>query len=142
MCRDEVALELADWFAQYFVCDESDEALALVERNQGILNPWLWSSIARQLLRDKKRIHPAVLARWVAVLVNSAPRNQRPDFLGFILEACRYPEDTYSALLLFDYLTEPRLTGNGVKTIGEEHWLRKAWNESMKPNLPHLGPVP
>lgn len=135
VCQDEVALELAEWFAQCFVCDESDEALALVERNQGVLTPRLWSSISRQLFRDKKRMPPAVLAKWVAILVNSTPRHQRPDFLGFLLEACHYPEDAYSALLLFDYLTEPRLSGNGVKTIGEEHWLRKAWNESMKPEL-------
>lgn len=145
VCRDEAALEVAEWFAQHFACGESEEAFALVERNRRILNPGLWYPVARQLFRDQKHLHPMVLVKWVIILIDSAPRYQRPNFLGFILEACRYPEDIYSALLLFDYLTEPALVDNDVKIIGEEHGIRKAWVESMKPNLAllvqHLEPI-
>ncbi len=150
---DELAQEIGNWFAQHFVCEYPDEALALVQRQGQKLNPFLQNVIAHRLAFSKLRPDAETLAKWVTVLLGSTSSDWEPRSLEHLLEKCRYPEDKITALLLFDYLTRPRLK---LKTLfgfppggssateqldmdiaieGDEHYLKKSWNVIFQPNL-------
>jgi len=153
---DEVATEMAVWFAQNFVCDYPDDALALVQRQGQRLNPILWRAIARELAIRAPRSDVGPLAKWVTVLLSSAQPDWRPDFLNYLLEDCRYPEDRITALLLFEHLTRPHLelkpyfsfaieestTAERVDVAmsveGDEHCLKECWEKIFQPNLSHF----
>jgi len=150
---DELSQEIGDWFAQNFVYEYPDEALALVQRQGQKLNPFLQNVIVHRLTFPKPRPGAETLAKWVTVLLGSTSSDWRPRSLEHLLEKCRYPEDKITALLLFEYLTRPRLK---LKTLfgfppggssateqldmdiaieGDEHYLKRSWNVIFQPNL-------
>ncbi len=150
---DELSKEIADWFAQHFVCEYPDEALGVVQRQGQKPNPFLQNVIVHRLTFPKPRPGAETLAKWVTVLLGSTSSDWNPRSLEHLLEKCRYPEDKITALLLFEYLTRPRLE---LKTLfgfppgsssateqldmdiaieGDEHYLKRSWNVIFQPNL-------
>lgn len=153
---DELSQEIGSWFAQNFICEYPDEALALVQRQGQRLSPFLQNAIAHRLAFSKSRPHAETFAKWVAVLLGSTSSDWGPRSLEHLLEKCRYPQDKITAVLLFEYLTRPRLK---LKTLfgfapggssateqldmdiaieGDEYYLKKSWNIIFQPNLADL----
>lgn len=124
-------------------------ALKVVRDAGGRLGPLVWSAIGHQLHRaDGAR--PEWLGTWVVLLIQSDPDNSEP-WLDYALVSSRWPEHRATALLLFDYLTEPLAThepsfGLGgdarfdVRLRGDNGWLRKAWKNLFLPNLAQAAP--
>ncbi|MGH8056904.1 MAG: hypothetical protein ACREOH_06650, partial [Candidatus Entotheonellia bacterium] len=146
--------ELAQWFATNFVCEYAGEALAVIQRQGQRLHAVLWDTIALELFRRETRPDPQTLATWVAVLLRSPPRvAYRHNTLNYVLTKCRGPEDDVAALLLFDYLTKPRLDlkqsfrlrhGDGEQHAqadfelgfeGDLHFLKETWASLFRPHL-------
>ncbi|AKX96039.1 hypothetical protein MTHERMOG20_16760 [Moorella thermoacetica] len=151
---DDLATVFANWFVDKFALAHPEEALAVVHRQGLTFAPVLWWRIAHALTYNKKPLDPAVLGKWVPLLLQSAPQLARQvrDVLSIMLGYCRYPDDATTALLLFRKLTEPmfilepyiplvaqddhnRKVNFEITIPGELYWLEKAWNELFKPNL-------
>jgi Domain of unknown function (DUF4020)/SIR2-like domain len=154
----------AFWLTDYFLVDNAPELLALIQRNGGRLHPQIAWGICRRLCR---RNHDSsvdgVFSRWIAVLLS-----QPHDIFGFenwtqLLASCRFPEDKTVSILLFDFLTKPRVLRKGpwpappafdasIDVGGKlnldndlDHCMAETWKNLIKPNLreyaPHLEPI-
>lgn len=152
---DEGAIEIAQWFAENYVCEHPDEALSLVQRQGQKLNYPLWSSICARLHRSPKP-DSRTLAKWIAVLIDSAESHFSSQSLSFILSDSSFPDDNLTALLLFEHLTKPRLElkpyfgflleeENGEERVdveitlpGDEYWLRESWEKVFRLNLEYF----
>ncbi len=144
---------IASWFAGHFICQHADESLALVRRQGQRLNSILWQIIAHKLSSCDPRPDAKTLAKWVTVLISSVQPHWHKAWLNHLISECRYPEDRNTAILLFEYLTRPRLKlapsfnhflKKGEKSglidaeivfEGEEYSLREAWQKIFKPHL-------
>jgi hypothetical protein len=144
----EIDQLLARWFAQWFACPRSDDALAVLQRQGGFIAPFLWDQIAlsfHQVAPD----HDAV-AKWVPLLVSSQPQYGSRELLAYRLSTCQLPGDEQTILILFDHLTRLRVRlRKGFSLVddedenaepevfieGSEHWLRQAWAKLFEPNL-------
>ena len=66
---DRQSEQIADWFIRNFVVDHSQEAISLVARQKGPLHPLLWTRISWRLGSMKFQSHPAVLRKWLLILL-------------------------------------------------------------------------
>ncbi len=151
---DEV---IALWFAENFVIEHPGDALALVHRQGQTPGPLLWNTIARRLAGQQSNgVPPEVLDRWVAVLIADAPFGANTELLANVMCACRYPENQAAAVLLFGFLTRPRVrlekdifrleadrdggddVSAGVSLHANQYWLVEAWQRVFKPDLANL----
>lgn len=150
---DPISQEIAFWFVENFVCEYPDEALALVQRQGQRFNEALWQAIGIELTRHDPPPDSETLAKWTSVLIRSQQSISKHYFLEWQLERCRYPEDKFTAILLFEYLTRPyiKLEPYFSFTIDDdsktkkvdaeivvelnEHSPRKFWEKIFKPNL-------
>jgi hypothetical protein len=146
----EVDLELSFWFAHEYAIQHWEESLDLVRRN-GRLSRLIWQQLSLALFRGKP--HGEVLSKWVTVLVATAAPGYPSDALEYILSHCVHPDDEFSALLLFEYLTRPQVhlkeslrwlekqaqplpaLDVEVECPGAEHWLAPALHALFLPNL-------
>jgi SIR2-like domain len=150
----EQDLELASWFANQFAIQHTEEALDVLRRAGGALPLLLWREIALVLFRQK--IHGEALSKWVSLLLTTAPPDARAEVLEYIFSHCTYPDDESALLLLFEYLTRPRVrlkesltwttdtekpskkTDIELDCAGSDHWLRLTWNAVFSGNLDPL----
>ncbi len=65
----EIDGELAEWFAENFVCENSAAGLAVVLRKQQMIGRPLAMAIARQLFVRKPRPTIAI-GKWIPLLIN------------------------------------------------------------------------
>ena len=144
--------ELAFWYAKHFAFEYPVETLALVQRQGQRLNRVLWQAIAHKLTRNPLP-DPGTIAKWVVVLLCSVQPDWQLYSLGSLLNKCRYPEDSVTAILLFEYLTKPRLKlktnhvypnedGSQTKQVDAEvvievdgYLLNDSWKKVFRPNL-------
>jgi hypothetical protein len=145
--------ELACWFASRFACDHCGTALELVRKNGSVLSRACRMAIAREIWgRMYNGQTPSAVGRWVPVLIRNHPKSV-PDYLEYILDKCRYPEESTSALLLFTHLLRPvmRLKPSAsrwladpgdepeveaeLETVGDGHWIHQAWCRLFETNL-------
>lgn len=144
---------IASWFAGHFICQHADESLALVQRQGQRLNSILWQIIAHKLFSCNPRPEAKILAKWVTVLISTVQPHWHKARLNHLISECRYPEDRNAAILLFEYLTRPRLElvplfnhslKKGEKSelidaeiiFGAENYsLSEAWQKIFKPQL-------
>ncbi|MDP9474185.1 MAG: DUF4020 domain-containing protein [Actinomycetota bacterium] len=146
----ETSTILARWFAQHFASEHPEEAFSLVRRRGSLLPPVLWEEIAFGIaskLSGEDRPDAETVARWVTVLLDTLHPGGPSDSLAYLLEGCRRPEDELTAILLFEYLTEPRsklgrgfaLEGERVRQeielAGDPYSLRESWDSVFRPNL-------
>jgi hypothetical protein len=143
--------ELASWFANQFATQHQDEALGVLQRNGGTLSPLLWQEILFFLWRNK--IHGETLSSWVSLLLDMALPQTSDNVLEYIFSDCIYPDDQITALLLFEYLTRPKLrlkksfhftldgeeprkkTDVEIDCVDSDYWLRIGWDGIFAPNL-------
>lgn len=142
---------LAGWIAEKFLVSETDAVLALIQRQGQQLNPVIWNHIARRLNADTPRMDPSKLAMVIPILLKSAHPLNHIDFLSYLLVACKVPENVNTALLLFEFLSKPKLNlqrsfpmegdervvapGIEIDVSGEDHWLQDAWKNLFSPNI-------
>lgn len=145
----EIDEELARWFSRTFVCNHHEFALGVLRRQHGILTPILWSCIAQSFHTEKPPSQ--VVQAFVPLLIRYPTPNFGGDFLEYTIFRSQFPEDSVSALLLFDYLTRPdiilrekfRIDENAddsgadveLTTEANDHWLPGVWENFFKPNL-------
>lgn len=142
---------LAGWIAEKYLVSNTDAVLALIQRQGQQLNPALWNRIAGRLNGDNPRIDPSKLASVIPILLKSAHPHNHIDFLSYLLVACKVPEHVTTALLLFEFLSKPKLNlqrsfpmegdervaspGFEIDVSGEDHWLQDAWKNQFAPNI-------
>lgn len=141
----------ARWFAQWFACPHSDDALAVLQRQRGFIAPFLWYEIALSF-HQLKPSHEAV-GKWIPLLVSSQPHYGNRDLLAYRLCACEFPRDEQIMLVLFEHLTRFRIRLRKAFSLaeqeeekvepevyieGREYWLREAWARLFEPNLESL----
>lgn len=136
---------LASWFAEHYVMEEglSGDAWSLVSEAGGLLGPDLWEAIGLHLHRLETR--PGWLSRWLVLMTQNAPRSGVP-WIEFALMKSAWPEERTVALLLFDYLTQPKAlprqslavpSGSRIEVElrGDQYWLGEAWAKVFVPHL-------
>ncbi len=144
----EVIRELALWFSERFSIQYPQHALLAVARRDGRLSPVLWHAISGHFHRDR----PAsdVLEAWLPLLLANAP-DRSQDALGYLLHDSRPGLDDQLALLLFDFLTEPRPRSRVLPGVfsesrrdqadievaarGNPYWLSESFQRVFKPRI-------
>jgi hypothetical protein len=150
---NETTKALARWFAQHFACEHSDAALGLIRRRGSQLSPVLWEELAFGIaskLSSGAGPDAETVARWVALLLSTSNPGAPSDSLTYLLEGCCRPEDELTAVLLFEYLTEPRSTlergfalegerlRQEIEIAGNTYALRQSWNSILQLTLSGL----
>ena len=149
----EADKELASWFAEQFAIEHHGDALAVVQRQGEFLNEVLWISTAFHLFRrTAPQSDPKIIAKWASLLINCVPRGGTREVFDFILAKVPYPEGETATILLFQYLTSPRIslkkdlwgeiTNAGSQDVrvelaaeGNDYWLTEAWHKLFRPRL-------
>lgn len=145
---DEVIRQLAFWFAERFSVDHPQEALATVARRGDQMSPLLWVAVASHLW--DQRPAPDVLRSWLSLLLPTAP-DRTHDLVEYLLVNARAGEDDDVALLLFDFLTEPRPRSRILPDVsaeghrarvdieatsrGNPYWLDQSLETVFKPRI-------
>lgn len=81
----EINAELAEWFAENFVCENSRDGLGLLIRKKQQMGWLLATSIARRLFVQKPR-PTSEIGKWIPLLTNSLAANPNGQFLEYILD--------------------------------------------------------
>lgn len=143
--RDDLSVDLAVWFAEKFVIEEPAAALGVLYERGGHMSLPLWRMVAHRLWTGGPSIE--VRARWIPHLLAAAP-DDTADYLEYLLVRSS-EEERVTPLLLFEYLTEPRVVsqpdlfsdeligsvGPSIKIRGDLHWLFDAWKRIFRPRL-------
>lgn len=139
---------LAMWFVEFFVMDEdhTERALSLVSESGGDLGPEICHWIGFHL-QGLKKPRPGWLGIWLVLLIRDASASDTV-WLDYALAGSTWPDDREQVLLLFDRLTEPTvgLTSSfglgpvllDIQLRGNDYWLREAWVQTLRPNLPEV----
>jgi len=131
--------KLSEWVGSRLLREHPDQVLPIVGPKANRLNREFWKSIVRGLWKNKETddLSPAELARWIQVLLVSPPA--QPHLLSLVLaEGLRIPEDSESALLIFEYLTEPISEfRKGFKVSEEESSEASLFDQSDIPDTRH-----
>ena len=114
-----IGCTLAEWFCEHFVIGDAGAlGLAAVERHKPHLHPALWHRVVRTLAYAEKREPQDIVGKWIGMLLSSWHPTYDCDLLGHILSECRLPEEHDFVVLLFDFLTKPRVKLE--RTLGPE----------------------
>ncbi|MCI0618533.1 hypothetical protein L0244_36605, partial [bacterium] len=149
-----ISIELARWFADRFVCQHPNSALAVVQRKGPVLNSFLWSDIVQELAFSNPEPSAKTIEQWLTVLLRSPQREHPTVLLNELLHKCRTLEHKIAALLLFEYLTRPYialrpswrwLMNNDdekkeqveaeIVCDGNLHQLRESWSVVFLPQI-------
>lgn len=150
----EINAELAEWFAENFVCENSSDGISVLLKKKQKMGWLLATAIARQLFVRKPR--PTLeIGKWIPLLTSSLSETPHGQFLEYILDQAVFPNEQSVALILFDYLTKPNVllkkniwkeVSEGredvnfeVRTEGRDHWLGRAWAQFFRPHLNDFG---
>lgn len=146
---DELSRWLAHWFAEEYVVGHTEDALATYMRRGQTPHAELVFAILFRFHRDP-RPDGTTFRRWLAVLLGGPTPPPYSDYFDYALTHCVWPDDREIALLLFEYLTTPKvrlkpsfaelLGGSAQVTVdlqstGDEHWIRHGWENLFRPNL-------
>jgi hypothetical protein len=146
-----IEVELARWFVDNFLFEQSNEALALVQRQGLTFNEALQNLIQYRLfLEQRNQGRTELSAKWLAILLSNPTVWGRSDLLEDLLENLHFPEDMESAVLLFEFLTAPRVKlsegfwqaddsdqkiQSEIYVLGRYYHLNRAWEKLFTPNL-------
>lgn len=142
---------LAYWFGE-LATKYPGETISIFQRQGGRMHSSLTGAITQNLWGKERRPAAEVIDAWTSVILDENP-GVRDDLINYLLSECRLPANHHRLLRLFDHLTTPRLDirpGYGLfdgeenafprvsvdpALLGDECWLRKAWDEQLRPNL-------
>ena len=110
----EQDVQLAEWLARNFARDRADELFHLVARRNLQVHHELWFALARAVGFEKDQpLDPDDLARWVSILLQTAPPSPWMGSIRFILpalgERCANANLTASLLEIFTKMTANQL---------------------------------
>lgn len=151
---NEIDNEISEWFAENFVCDNSEAGLAVVLRKKQMMGRLIATSIARHLFaRNPRPI--AEIGKWIPLLLTKLPSSPGLQVFEYIIARSVIPGDKAVALILFEHLTKPEVllktnlwkeVSEGVEEVnfelqtgGGEYWLQEAWVKVFRPHLSDLG---
>lgn len=151
--RTECGATLAYWFAEHFALNEelSDVALRVVRDAGGRIGSTLWSALGH-CLHMTEAPRPDSFGPWLVMMVENAPEGVC-DWLEYALLASRWPADQSTVLILFDFLTEPRMqvnprlaglpgsVGFDIRLRGSTDSNDEAWQQLFAPNLAEAAPT-
>lgn len=148
---NDIGYILAEWFVENYMTEYCDDAIGVIQRQGLYLHPHMWSTLAVQLSRTE--MDAKTRLKWVTILLVSA-QDIFPLFpLDYILADCKFPEDRTAAVLLFEFLSKPKLKlkphinwyASGEHDVqsydaeitisGEEYFLKEAWGKVFQPNI-------
>jgi hypothetical protein len=142
---DQIAELLVHWLVDNFIIEHSYKIIALVQRHGQKINQYIWQLIAHQFSNKNLDIPHDIRSKWITILLSIAPSDDFFNSLDLILRNCQYPIDSEIAILLFEYLTRPRIklqipyssdrVNAEINYEGDAHDLDKSWAEFFKPNL-------
>ena len=106
--------QLAEWLARSLASDRSDELLHLVARRNLQVHSELWIALARAVGFERDQpLGPEDLARWVSILLQTAPPSSWMGPIRFIMlelgERCANANLTASLLEIFTKMTANHL---------------------------------
>ena len=149
---------LANWLAENFAYQHTNDLFWLISRHNFHLNPRFWAILGREIGLDKQNsLTKEILSRWVILLIETIPNNIQQDNISIILtwigERCIKHETLDSLIDVFYTMTESRLQlephfspsdqeyspnkkfGVAVSLAGEHRDLQQLWENSIKPRL-------
>ncbi len=145
----ESSAELAFCFAEQFAIPHFAVSIDLVRRKQQTLSPYLWNVLAQAFHRHSTAGDP--LRFWVPILLETMPANAHSDFLAYMVDHCRVPDDQHAILQLFRKLGaptlkvkrsfftpedgKPSLPDAEVAPVGHDHWMSHAYQTKIHPHL-------
>jgi len=142
---------LAQWVAENFVVQHSDEVFNIIRSHGQHINDDFWVLIARQLTHGEPKPDAKVMAKWVHFLLRRVPADaEGRNSLDFLLKTCAEVKIRSAALAVFDYLLTPtsriessfsvlretkEKTEHEVRLRGDNYWVKEAWEEYFSKNL-------
>jgi len=148
----DVTSEFIDWLCDEFVSVNDDDLFALIERKGREINPWFVFALARRLSYRDPIPSAESLSRWVPVIIEYGTYLDRHDLSEMLNRCLSLGADT-AAILLFEFLTSPRLDFKKLLILPEEykteerksdvelgfrgdyHLSHETWAKSIKPRL-------
>lgn len=148
---DDVHRFLAYWFADKYVCAQSETALGVVQRASLSIGESLWNAIVGAL-HPKRCTDTTVVEKWLPVLLHDAPpKDRRHTDLETLLVTIELSMPSVILLLEFLLQPEPSLRprflfgdeGEGppvevdfeLDLHGDDYWLGEIWNNKIKPKI-------
>ena len=137
-------MRLARWLADKFVCDDSDELFLLIARHGMRMRRSFWSALARAVA-SKQGLDTGILSRWVAVLIDTAPRFDNQHALHRLGRRCIEAGMTNSVLDIFHAMStihlvaqpgflDTRVTGE-LGLLSDHYTINDIWEKGLKPAL-------
>ena len=155
-------IELAQWLAQNFAIDQSNDVFLLIARHGMQLNRRFWSELARKVA-SQTSASPDVesLSRWTSLLLATVPVPTDNWILGQLGKRCSDAGLMNSLVEVFDAMLVGRLvfaTGHTWLDDQDEtsspridvefshgphahSWIEDLWNKGLKPNLTNIAEV-
>ena len=88
---NEISQQYAYWFSERFVCEYSEDALAILQRNNQTISPFLWNVLSTRIAFHKPRPSPEEFSTCVSILLQAVRYQDDPNLLGYLLTSCRFP---------------------------------------------------
>jgi hypothetical protein len=86
----EINAELAEWFAENFVCENSSNGLGVLRRKKQQMGWRLATAIAGRLFVQKPR--PSLeIGKWIPLLTSALSANPNGQFLEYIVDQAVFP---------------------------------------------------
>ena len=149
---EEHTRTLGSWLARKFAKDQPDELFRLIAKHGMSVHPGFWETLGRAVaLQQDTPWEAKTLARWVSLLLTTAPPQPNSHLLLWLGNRCMEADLTDSLLDVFcqmsavKTLVKERLTISrgdpGPSTTAEvvqvhgHYELNELWKKGLKPNL-------
>ena len=143
---------LGRWLARTFTKDHSDDLFRLIAKHGMDIHPGFWETLAWVVRSPEHAPKDAgTLARWISVLLETAPRRPATHFLLSLGERCAEADLMESLLDVFRRMAAYRtqlseritffqdvpgpMTTVEIKQVHGQWELNEFWEEGLKPNL-------
>ena len=143
---------LAWWLAERFARNDADRLLVLMSRHGTRLHPDLWTALGATVgTNTDPPLSAETMARWVSLLLATAPSIQGNRILPELADRCIELGLTDCVVEIFDAMAAPRLELKpGIDVPGfvtelkfipetalayQYHELDRLWRKGLKPNL-------
>ncbi len=137
-------MRLAQWLADKFVRDHSDEIFLLIARHGMRSHPAFWSALARTVA-TKQDLDASILSRSVSLLIDSAPRFDIQHALHRLGKRCIEAGMTDSVLDIFHAMAKSYLVVESdffdsqiaaeLGLVSDHYTINDLWAKGLKPVL-------
>ena len=135
---------LARWLARIFVCDHADALFLLIARHGMRVHSGFWSELG-QAVETAGNLEPAILARWVSLLIETAPPFASGHILHGLGKRCIDAGLTTSLVDIFGAMSThrpvPESSLFGSQTVaelrpsGDHYTINDIWEKGLRPAL-------